>query len=166
MKELLNLSVSGLVGQLTLRRTSFREELSKFFEKKKKEELRADLQDVFLIVYLSFDLWTSRNRHAKTAIFRHYVNKNQQQRNRPLALRRQSGTHSGENIANMLKRVINEWGINMERAIIISDTAANNDTNLEALFKVLDLLIGVDEVKAHRVCGFGHIFTLIAKPSS
>lgn len=66
----------------------------------------------------------------------------------------------------MLKRVINEWGINMERAIIISDTAAKNDTNLEALFKVLDLLIGVDEVKAHRVCGFGHIFTLIAKPSS
>lgn len=95
---------------MALRRTSFREELSKIFEKKKKEELRADLQDVFLIVYLSFDLWTSRNRHAKTAIFRHYANKNQQQRNRPLALRHQSGAHGGENIANMLKRVIMSGG--------------------------------------------------------
>lgn len=65
----------------------------------------------------------------------------------------------------MLKRVIDEWGINMERAIIISDTAANNDTTLEVLFKVLDLLIYVDEVKAHRVCCFGHIFTFIAKAS-
>lgn len=55
IKELLNLFDQGLAGQLALGRTSFREDLSKLFEKKK-AEIKADLRDALSIVHLSFDL--------------------------------------------------------------------------------------------------------------
>ena len=79
MIELLNLSVSSLEGQLALERTSFPEKLSKLFQKKTKEGLRADLQDVLLIAYSppsSLDLGTPTNRHAKTARSATVVNNN------------------------------------------------------------------------------------------
>ncbi|KFA69586.1 hypothetical protein S40285_09290 [Stachybotrys chlorohalonatus IBT 40285] len=63
----------------------------------------------------------------------------------------------------MLKKVINEWGLHMERAVIISDNAANNNIALEALFEELDLVMDKDEVKACWICCFGHVLDLIAK---
>ncbi|KAF3343220.1 hypothetical protein VD0002_g9711 [Verticillium dahliae] len=96
-------------------------------------------------------------------VFGHYIDKHQQQQNRLLALQRQSGAHSGENIAKTLRKVIDEWGLHMERAVIVSDNAANNDTTLEALFEELDLLMDEDEVKARRIRCFGDVLNLIAK---
>ncbi|KFA69651.1 hypothetical protein S40285_04023 [Stachybotrys chlorohalonatus IBT 40285] len=107
MKELLNLFDPALAAQLALGQTSFQEDLLKLF-KRKRAEIKADLRDALSTVHLPFDLWTSPNRHAMIGIFGHYIDKNQQQQNRLLALQRQAGAYSGENIAKMLKKVINK----------------------------------------------------------
>ncbi|EXK76664.1 hypothetical protein FOQG_18598 [Fusarium oxysporum f. sp. raphani 54005] len=62
------------------------------------------------------------------AVFAHFIDQLGHQQSRLLALRRQSGAHSGENLAGSLVDIVHEWEIEGRVGYAISDNMAANDT--------------------------------------
>ena len=107
LQEMLGIFDSSLTAQLAWGRTSFEKVLCETFEAKKKV-VKAEIQAALLTIHISFDLWTSPNRHTMIAIFAHFIDKRGCPQDLLLALRRQLGTHSGNNIAITLGEVIED----------------------------------------------------------
>jgi hypothetical protein len=63
------------------------------------------LQESSGMIHLSFDLWTSSNYMSIMAVVAHYCDNAHINRTRLIALRRLRGSHSGENIAELLASV-------------------------------------------------------------
>ncbi|EXA30309.1 hypothetical protein FOVG_18306 [Fusarium oxysporum f. sp. pisi HDV247] len=61
------------------------------------------------------------------AVFAHFIDQLGHQQSRLLALRRQSGAHSGENLAGSLVDIVHEWEIEGRVGCAISDNMAAND---------------------------------------
>ncbi|KAL9563969.1 hypothetical protein ACKAV7_011891 [Fusarium commune] len=72
---------------------------------------------------VGFDLWTSPNRLAIMAVFAHFIDKFGNQQSRLLALRRQLGIHSGEDLAETLFEIVQLWDIRGQVGTVISDNA-------------------------------------------
>jgi hypothetical protein len=114
-------------------------------------------------IHLSFDLWTSPNRHAMMAIIAHFIDNHKRQQTRLLALRRQLGAHSGENLAVTLVDVVSSWGIVNKVGTVICDNASNNDSCLRAFYLQLDPSMELKDIKARRMRCYGHILNLVAR---
>uniref|UniRef100_A0A0D2XRD4 Uncharacterized protein n=1 Tax=Fusarium oxysporum (strain Fo5176) TaxID=660025 RepID=A0A0D2XRD4_FUSOF len=67
--------------------------------KTKKDRVKQELSDALSKIHLGFDLWTLPNRHAVMAVKAHFLDRQGKHQSRLLALRRQLGCHSGENLA-------------------------------------------------------------------
>ena len=86
------------------------------FEKRKAEIKAQILQESSGMIHLSFDLWTSPNCISIMAVVAHYCDNSHINRTRLIALRRLRGSHSGENMAELLVEIIREmrspreWG--------------------------------------------------------
>ena len=152
----------NLAAQLAWGRSSFYNDLLKLF-KEKKAVIKADLQAALTAIHLSFDLWTSLNRHLMIAIFGHYIDKCGCPQDRLLALKHQLGAYSGENIAATLRGLITDWELDILCGVVVSDNVSNNDTCVAAFFKSLELEMDENDIKACRIRYFGHILNLIAK---
>jgi len=101
---------------------------------------------------------------AFISIFGHYINKNQEYHSRLLAFRRQSGAHSGENVAYTIEGVLKEWDIQRDRlGVAVGDNASSNDTCVKALYTQLDPAMRTTDVEARRMRCLGHILNLVAK---
>ena len=109
-------------------------ELQRIFESKI-DVVRAELGTALTKIHLSFDLWTSPNRLSIMAVFAHFIDKVGCQQSRLLALRRQFGTHSGENLAHTLFGIVQTWGIGERVGTVMSD-------NLKAMTPVVFFLQG------------------------
>ena len=62
-------------------------------------------------VSFSFDLWTSKNRLALLGLCAHFINNNGKATTTLIALLRQLGRHSGEEIAETVASVIAQFGL-------------------------------------------------------
>jgi hypothetical protein len=62
-------------------------------------------------IHLSFDLWSSPNALSLCGVVAHYLTADLQSRAILIGLKRVKGAHSGENIAEAILRIINEFGI-------------------------------------------------------
>ncbi|KAJ3454658.1 hypothetical protein MRS44_013258 [Fusarium solani] len=67
--------------------------------KPKKDRVKQELLDALTKIHLGFDMWTSPNRHTIMAATAHFLDRQGKHQSRLLALRRQLGCHSGENLA-------------------------------------------------------------------
>jgi hypothetical protein len=65
----------------------------------KKAAVKEELDKSVIQIYISFDLWTPRNRIAFISIFVHFIEQSNLYQNRQLAYRKQIGSHASENIA-------------------------------------------------------------------
>ncbi|KAM5529528.1 transposase-like protein [Fusarium oxysporum f. sp. phaseoli] len=110
-----------------------------------------------------FDLWTSPNRLAIIAVFAHFIDKFGNQQSRLLALRRQLGIHSGENLAETLFEIVQLWDIRGQVGTVISDNVTTNDTCLSCFYRQLDPSIRPADIKAHRMRCYGHVLNLVAR---
>lgn len=142
--------------------SSIARELQRLFETKR-NIIKAELRDALTAVHISFDLWTSPNRFAIVAVLAHFINRQGHQQSRLLALRRQFGTHSGENLAASLVHIIQEWEIEGRVRSVISDNLAANDTCLYYMYKQLDPSMRLVDIKARRMRCYGHILNLVAR---
>ena len=97
------------------------------------------------------------------AIFAHFIDKRGCPQDLLLALRRQLGTHSGNNIAITLGEVIEDWDLDMLRSVVVSDNASNNDSCVATFFARFNSNLTRQDIKARRIRCFGHILNLIAK---
>ncbi|ODA78128.1 hypothetical protein RJ55_06731 [Drechmeria coniospora] len=112
---------------------------------------------------VGFDLWTSPNRLSIMAVFAHFIDKVGYQQSRLLALRRQFGTHNGENLAHTLFGIVQKWEIGGRVGTVMSDNLKANDTCLSYFFRQLDPSIKAADVRAHRMRCYGHILNLVAR---
>jgi hypothetical protein len=137
-------------------------ELEMLFQSKKQAVI-GELQDALTSIHISFDLWTSPNRLAFIAVFTHFLDVRQQYQRRLIAFRRQLGAHSGENIAQTLCDVIQDWGFGSRLGVAICDNAGNNDTCLQLLYPRFFSGIKSTDIQAGRMRCFGHVLNLVAK---
>ncbi|KZL65223.1 transposase-like protein, partial [Colletotrichum incanum] len=137
-------------------------ELHQLYEAKRvivKEEMRQALTKV----HLSFDLWTSPNRLAIIAVFGHFINPAGNDSRYLLALRRQPGAHSGENIASTMCQVIRDWDLVDSVGAVVSDNASNNDTCLQNLYPQLSPSYTSEDAIHRRLRCYGHILNLVGR---
>jgi hypothetical protein len=72
------------------------------------------------------------------AVFAHFIDQRGRHQSRLLALRRQLGSHSGENLASTLIDVAQEWDIKERIGTFVSDNLTTNDTCLHHVYKALN----------------------------
>jgi hypothetical protein len=162
LKELFYRFDHELALQIPWSSSSITRELQRIFESKI-DVIRAELGTALTKIHISFDLWTSPNRLSIMAVFAHFIDKVGYQQSRLLALRRQFGTHNGENLAHTLFGIVQQWEIGGRVGTIMSDNLKANDTCLSYFFRQLDPSIKAADIKAHRMRCYGHILNLVAR---
>ncbi|EGU86083.1 hypothetical protein FOXB_03400 [Fusarium oxysporum f. sp. conglutinans Fo5176] len=101
LRKIFNHFDNDLVLQMSWSGSSVTREIHRLFEAKR-DTIKAELRNALTAVHISFDLWTSPNCFAIMAVFAHFIDQLGHQQSRLRALRRQSGAHSGENLAGSL----------------------------------------------------------------
>ena len=99
------------------------------------EKLRVQqaVQSSISKIHFTVDLWTSNNSLALLGIIAHYFAEDGQLRQSVLALRELEGQHTGRNQAELIMRVIKEFGIALKVGYFMMDNAENNETMMRAL---------------------------------
>ena len=92
----------------------------------------------------------------------HFIDCSWQARTVILGMKRLIGPHSGENMATLLKEVLQTYNLGPRLGYYILDNASNNDTCLRVVEDHL-LLQGIQrDADAYQLCCFGHIVNLVA----
>ncbi|KAK5995167.1 Putative AC9 transposase-like protein [Cladobotryum mycophilum] len=151
-----------VTSQISWSRTRQRHSLKSLFNSKK-GIIQAEMHNAITRIHLGFDLWTSPNRLAIMAVTGHFLDHSGKQQQRLLALRQQSGAHTGENLANTLLQAIQDWDINNRIGTVISDNASNNDTCTRSLFHQLDPRMTSIDAEERRMRCYGHILNLVGR---
>ncbi|RKK65646.1 hypothetical protein BFJ69_g16099 [Fusarium oxysporum] len=99
------------------------------------------------------------------AVTAYFLDRQGKHQSRLLALRRQLGCHSGENLAVTLGQVVREWKIKDRVGTVISDNAFSKDSCLLNFYRDLDAERGPTDVRARRMRCYGHLLNLVARAS-
>jgi hypothetical protein len=126
-----------------------------------KSKIRTRLHQARSNIHLSFDLWTSGNYYSFNAIIAHFVDTDYKIKTALIGFRDLEGPHSGENIAESVKSVCEEYGIISQIGCFVLDNAENNDTCVQALARTWGW--SREEAKQRRLRCFGHIINLVAQ---
>lgn len=125
-------------------------------------QLKQDLHNGRSRVHLSFDLWTSSNSMAMLAVVAHFIDEHYINRTIFLGLRRVQRSHSGENMAQQVITVINDFELVDLFGYFVLDNAESNDTCVEAILK--ELCPEMTGNRRHqRLQCIGHIINLAAQ---
>lgn len=111
-------------------------------------------------IHISCDLWTSPNGYAMYGVAAHFIGHQGHVQAVLLALRRMTGAHSGEQIAEILIEVISEYEFVKNLGCYIGDNADSNDTVWAVTLAVLHP--DRDPMASRSRC-LGHIINLAAK---
>ena len=76
-------------------------------------------------VALTCDGWTSRATQSYVTITSHYISDDWEMVTHVLQTRAMHESHTGSNIADLLKRAVDEWGIQDKEPAIVTDNARN-----------------------------------------
>jgi hypothetical protein len=85
-------------------------------------------------IALSLDVWTSKNHKAILGVIGHWLTPDFDYRERVLEFSELSGSHSGENMAERLQRMLAELQIENKLLTITADNASNNETLASELY--------------------------------
>ncbi|EKG08995.1 Ribonuclease H-like protein, partial [Macrophomina phaseolina MS6] len=111
-------------------------------------------------VHFSIDTWTydEGNKRAYLAVNSHFLGPNGTPRTALLSFRRIIGTHSGENMAQIVRGAIEDYNI-QDIGYFILDNAKNNEIMLKELAREVP---GIEYPACHVRC-IGHIINLVVK---
>ena len=125
-----------------------------------REKVSKELLASKSLIHISFDLWTSPNQLAMIGVIGHWMNPYGNIRTTLLGLRRLRGPHSGENMAQQVISVLNDFQIKDNLGYFVLDNATSNDTCVKAILEELrpDL-----NPQHRRLRCLGHIINLAAK---
>lgn len=135
-----------IAGQVPWSRQSMSRHLNDVYHARK-SVVGQELSHALTKIHLGFGLWTSPNRHAIMAVTAHFLDRQGCHQMRLLALRRQLGCHSGENLACTLLEVAGEWGLEDRVGVVVSDNAATNDACLQNFYQNLDSSMKATDVR-------------------
>lgn len=127
----------------------------------RQEDIRRQLRTSKSRIHLSFDLWTSPNHMSFVGVVGHFMSSQYKVETVLLGLRRLRGTHSGENIADVVLEVIRKYELTGDRiGWFVLDNATSNDTCVAEILKALGIH---DTVARRRLRCLGHVINLAAK---
>ena len=114
------------------------------------------------LIHLSFDLWTSGSNKALLGVVAQFIDASGRSHSLLLGLPELVGTHSGENQAELIIKIIQDYDITAKLGFFVMDNADNNDTALAAIFKEIrpDLL---PRIKERRIRCAAHVINLVAQ---
>jgi hypothetical protein len=157
-------TISNLVGN-TIRLPTSHNTISSWVKqsfKNKRVTVTKFLASSLSKIHLSFDNWSSRNGLAFTAIVAHFCSPSYLIESILIGFRELRGPHSGENIAEVVDEVLQDYSITPGQiGCFVLDNATNNDTCIEALGKTYKW--AKSEVYSRRLRCFGHIINLVAQ---
>lgn len=100
------------------------------------------LQSAQSRIHFTVDLWTSVNNKALMGIIAHYFADNGDLRESVLVFRELQGQHTGENQAQLIITVVEEYGIATKVGFFMMDNAENNETMIRAFLQSKLFYIG------------------------
>ncbi|OBS15714.1 hypothetical protein FPOA_13497 [Fusarium poae] len=121
-RELLFYIFHGLTTLLPKARLVVRRWIIEAFEARK-DSLRQEMQTAHSNISISFDIWTSPNYQAILGCVAHFINRSGKRRTVVLALRELVGEHSGENMADVLLHIFDDYGISGRIGYFMADNA-------------------------------------------
>ncbi len=125
-----------------------------------KDIVRKKLQSALSRIHLSLDIWTSPNHHLFLGIVAHFIDNGEKKQQALLALRTVPN-HTGEEQANVLFQVLQDFGIVERLGVIMGDNASNNDTLCRAILaRLKENGVKWNSVQ-ERLRYLGHIINLI-----
>jgi hypothetical protein len=151
---------SGLEPYLVKSANTVRDWIIKEFERQKLE-IKKELAATRSRIHISSNLWTSPNSLPLVGIVAHYLDKDLVNKSTLIGMRRVRGTHSDENIAEIMIPVLEEMGIVSRLGYFIGDNAGSNDIYWRAICR--KLRPDIKEPDRRRVRCLGHILNLAAK---
>jgi hypothetical protein len=104
-------------------------------------------------------LWTSPNTHIIVAAVAHFLSPELRLRHVLLAVQEIEGSHSGENIADSLLKVISEYEVSTRLGVFVSNNISSNDVAVRLILSQLD----INNNSSHRARCLGHIINLTAQ---
>jgi hypothetical protein len=128
---------------------------------KNKVKVKTRLHKAQSNIYLSFDLWSSENYFSFNVIVAYFVDEDYLIKTALIGFRDLEGPHTGENIAEAVKTVCEEYDIVSKIGCFVLDNAKNNDTCVQAL--ACSWGWSQEQVKQRRLRCFGHIINLVAQ---
>ena len=111
-------------------------------------------------VGLTSDIWSGNAKEDYLSVVCHYVNTDWQLEKRVLGLRLIDVSHSGENIAERVHSVIQDFGLTNKMFSITLDNASANASAMEALTPLIRGYISDEYLHQRCAC---HIINLIVK---
>ena len=153
---------TSLASQIPWSRSSQRRQLETIYEQKK-SSVKASLKAAASRIHLAFDLWTSSNNYAIMAVSSHFLDTKGMQQQRLLALARQGGAHTGDNLATTLLQVVKDWEIQDRIGTLVSDNASSNDTCTTAFFRQINPAFTKTDMLERRMRCYGHILNLVGR---
>ena len=110
-------------------------------------------------IHISFDIWTLPSALLILGICAHFLSSDLQLKHPLLGLKYLEGSHTGEAIAEVLRRIMEEYEVVDKWGVMVADNATNCDSACAALVQQLR----PEEDKAgRRVRCFGYILNLAA----
>lgn len=97
-------------------------------------QLINELAQTCSTIALSLDVWTSKNHKAILGVIGHWVSTDFRYQERVLEFSELAGSHSGENMAETLQRMLVELQIEEKLLTITADNASNNETLVSELY--------------------------------
>jgi hypothetical protein len=98
-----------------------------------KVRIQQKVQSALSKIHFTVDLWSSPNSLAIIGMIGHYISDTGNLQHSVLALKELDGAHSGQNQAESIMEVINDYGIASKVGYFVMDNASNNDTMIKAL---------------------------------
>ncbi|KFA81821.1 hypothetical protein S40288_09571 [Stachybotrys chartarum IBT 40288] len=161
-RELLFYVFPGLTTLLPKARLVIRRWIIEAFEARK-DSLRQEMQATHSNISISFDLWTSPNYQAILGCVAHFINRSGKRRKVVLALRELVGEHSGENMADVLLHIFDDYGISGRIGYFMADNASSNDACIDLVLQALYPNMSRKHRVRRRLRCFGHIVNLCAQ---
>jgi hypothetical protein len=126
-----------------------------------KENIKHMIQSARSKIHISCDLWTSSNSLAILGVVAHFITDDGKLQHCVLALKDIIGKNKGENLANAIVEVLEEWGFVSKLGCFVMDNAENNDTMMDSLKRELARKWHIRyNPKTHRLRCQGHIINL------
>lgn len=92
---------------------------------KVKKRILTDSNKAYFIA-VTTDGWTSRAAQSYITITAHYIDDNFEIQNHTLQTRQLNSSHTAENLAEVLTKAVEEWGVKKSQPVaIITDNASN-----------------------------------------
>jgi hypothetical protein len=123
-----------------------------------KQLIRSNLSKAISNITISFDGWTSASDMDLLGVMAHYIDNEYCHQTVLLALTPTNGSHTGENMAERLHHVINDYQIGSNIGYFIADGASNNDTAISLLGDDLPI-----DLHKQRLRCAAHIINLVCK---